>query len=127
MATIPTNTLEIKGETYMRTFDLNTSGNNFSHEQLSLGETEEDGTVKRLLTVNYPHGHLSLQKPTTQIKDCVIIQNTIVIPVLPKKGSKKERYSTSISTENMRNDGLKMGHICTFLKEGISDARHTVN
>ena len=89
MATIPTNTIEIKGESYMRTFDLNMSGNNSSHEQLPPAETEENATVKQLLTVNYPHGHLSLQKPTAPIKDCVIIQNTIVIPVLPKKRKQK--------------------------------------
>lgn len=89
MAAIPTNTIEIKGGNYIRTFDLNTSGNNFSHEQLPLDETEEDGTVKHLLNVTYPHGHLSLTKPTTQIKDCVIIQNTIVVPVPSKKRKQK--------------------------------------
>ena len=124
MAAIPTNTIEIRSGTYMRTFDLNTSGNSFSHEQLPLGETEEDGTVKHLLSVTCPHSHLSLTKPTTVLRDCVIIQNTIVIPTSSKNESKKGRCFTSILMENMRNVGLKMGHLCTFLKEQILDVRH---
>ena len=43
MAAIPTNTIEIRGGCYTRTFNLNTSGNTFSHEQLPLDGTEEEG------------------------------------------------------------------------------------
>ena len=91
MAAVPTNTIEIRGRTYMRTFNLNKDGNSFSHEQLPPGGIEEDGTVKHLLSVVYPHSHLSLTKPTTVTRDCVIVQNTIVIPTSPSKKRKQKR------------------------------------
>ena len=75
----------------MRTFDLNKDGNSFSHEQLPPGGIEEDGTVKHLLSVVYPHSHLSLTKPTTVTRDCVIVQNTIVIPTSPSKKKKTKK------------------------------------